>query len=185
MGNVRKYWILGALFITAITLGCTDSGSSSLDPETQAAVEEATEEILEKAVDASSNAPTPASKEYSDETFLGFIEKFGIDGTLTDLQKDKIFESQYEGKYVEWTCELADIQETMFGGEYYMLLDCPEDPTEWDFDNDISVTIRKDQTDEAIMIMKGEMVTFEGRFKSHIDVWADVAFDDGTIISHS
>lgn len=184
MGNLsKKYFIFVVLFITAITLGCTDSGSSSLDPETQAAVEAATEEILEKAGEAST-APTPVNKEYSDETFLGFVEKFGYEGTLTDLQKDKIFESEYEGKYVKWTCEMVDIQETMFGGEYYMLLDCPEDPTDFDLDNDISVTIRKDQTDEAMLVMKGETVTFEGRFKSHIDIWADVAFDDGTIISH-
>lgn len=58
---------------------------------------------------------TPQPAVVSDITFAEVNSKFGSDGTLTDLQKDREWEA-YEGKCVEWTGELVHLDESMFGG---------------------------------------------------------------------
>ncbi len=59
-----------------------------------------------------------ATQRVSPISFISFEEvheKFGTQGTLTDLQKDREWE-KYAGKCVEWDGQLAHLDEGVFGG---------------------------------------------------------------------
>ena len=51
----------------------------------------------------------------SDVTFAQIDALFGVEGTLTDLQKEAQWK-RYEGKCVTWTGRLADLGEGVWGG---------------------------------------------------------------------
>jgi len=116
---------------------------------------------------------TPPPKEYIDMDFWDFDSLFGMEGTLTDMQKKAEFEEKYKGKYVSWTCELVDLSESL-----RMSLKCNPDT----FTSDMNVKLRSDQKDKAMAIPKGSLVTFEARLTGYGEFMGHSA-DDGVIIS--
>lgn len=67
-------------------------------------------------------AEEPASAEAERETAVSGItfrevnDAFGIESRMTDLQKDRLWESDYDGRCVEWTGELTSLDEGLFSG---------------------------------------------------------------------
>lgn len=66
-------------------------------------------------VEKSDGATVPAEILPTNITFEEVNQKFGVQSKLTDLQKDRAWE-EYEGKCVEWSGELAHLDEAVFGG---------------------------------------------------------------------
>jgi zinc-ribbon domain len=116
---------------------------------------------------------TPPLKEYIDITFYNFDSLFGMEGTLTDMQKKAEFEENYKGKYITWTCELVDLSEYL-----RMRLKCNPDT----FTSDLSVKLRADQKDKAMALPKDSLVTFEARLTGYGELMGHSA-DDGVIVS--
>ena len=55
------------------------------------------------------------AQQVSPITFEEVNDRFGVESTLTDLQKDRQWDA-FEGKCVEWTGELSSLSEGFFGG---------------------------------------------------------------------
>ena len=126
---------------------------------------------------APTTVPPEPELEILDISFYRFNSKFGADGTLTDVQKEKVFEEDYKGKYVQWKCELIDMTESFWGGEYTMQMKC--DPRT--LTADMYVTLRKDQNEKAMTLNKGERVEFIARLKDYGEFMGHKA-DDGEIV---
>ena len=58
---------------------------------------------------------TANAQQVSPITFEEVNDRFGVQNTLTDLQKDRQWDA-FEGKCVEWTGELTSLSERFFGG---------------------------------------------------------------------
>lgn len=114
--------------------------------------------------------------EILDISFYEFDSMFGMEGSLTDIQKKRVFENEYKNKYVQWKCELEDIGDTF--GSYSMSMKCKPDT----FTSDMRVTLRDDQKDKAIDLRKGTYVEFRGRLKGYGELLGHRA-DDGVIVS--
>lgn len=95
-------------------------------------------------------------KEYVNISFEEFDELFGAGSKLTDYQKKELFEREYKGKYVIWSCELVDVSED--GDEAHFR--CK--PSTWT--RDLIVKFRSDQKEKLLKYQKGDIVTIEGMF---------------------
>lgn len=134
--------------------------------------------LKEKTTTSSTPTVTPAPKEFLSITFREFNELFGAGATLTDAQKEVRFK-EFKGKYVEWTCKVAEVTRSWFTEDeiYHISLRCDRFTTT----SDLSVFLRKDQKDKALALVKGADVTFIARLYDY-SAFLGHSADDGEII---
>ncbi|MDK2795561.1 MAG: hypothetical protein PWQ22_1627 [Archaeoglobaceae archaeon] len=112
-------------------------------------------------------------KEYVNVSFEDFDELFGLRSKLTDYQKKELFEREYKGKYVVWSCELVEVSED--GSEARFR--CK--PSTWTWD--LIVKFRSDQKGKLLKYQKGDIVTVEGMIWSYSELFGH-RLTDGIIL---
>lgn len=111
---------------------------------------------------ASRPAPSrTASAEPSDITFQEVYSTFSIHSSLTELQKEARWKD-YEGKCVEWTGELAHLDEGLFGGISIGFKHRPQT-----FTYDVLVSAPSKMKDELLTWNMGQRYTYRATLRSH------------------
>lgn len=94
-------------------------------------------------------------KAYIKKTYDDTCMIFDYGSKYTDIQKEKIFKEEYEGKYVEWTGNIQDIDVSILNNlRLNIKMSCGTG----------KIYMNQDQYDKLILLNKGEEVTFNGRF---------------------
>jgi len=108
-----------------------------------------------------------------DISFEEFDRLFGMNSKLTDYQKKRLFDRDFKGKYVIWTCELVEVSED---GED-ITLKCKSSTLFWD----LNVKLREDQKDKLLKYQIGDSITVEGKIYSYSELFGHKLVD-GEII---
>lgn len=157
----------------AVSPPSENTGASTSD----LSVDTSQETVEETQPPETTPAPTEPPLEILDISFYKFDSMFGTEGYLTDIQKEEKFEEEFEGKYVQWKCELVNVDESLFGGKYTLQMKC--DPRT--LASDMMVELRKDQNDKLMDIYKGDRVEFIAKLKSYSAFFGHSA-EDGVIV---
>jgi hypothetical protein len=108
----------------------------------------------------SKNKPSEAktceiAKEYIKNSYEETCEIFDLDSTYTDIQKEKIFNEQYDGLYTTWRGTIDDIDSSILNNlRLDVTMSCGTG----------RIYMNKDQYDQLILLSKGDEVSFTGRF---------------------
>lgn len=105
----RALGVLGASFVVSLVGAALDPTPSQQAPSVSPGTPNVAR--MEPVVAAVLPAPIQVAEISFDEVNA----KFGVDSTLTDLQKDHEWNT-YDGKCVEWTGELVYLDSGVFGG---------------------------------------------------------------------
>jgi len=96
-----------------------------------------------------------APKNYIKKTYDDTCKIFDYDSKYTDIQKEKIFEEEYESKYVKWTGTISDIDFSVWDNlRMEVMMSCGTG----------RIYMNQNQYDKLILLSKGDKVTFVGRF---------------------
>lgn len=124
--------------------------------------------IVTPPTEQSSTQKAP-EKEYVNVSFEDFDELFGMRSKLTDYQKNELFEREYKGKYVVWTCELVEVSKA--GDEARFR--CKASTWTWD----LIVKFRSDQKEKLLKYQKGDVVTIEGMIWKYSELFGHRLID--------
>ena len=94
-------------------------------------------------------------------TFQEVNSKFGINSSLTDLQKREEWK-KYKGKCVQWTGELAHLDEGMLGGIVVGFKHLSDT-----FTYDVYVTASSQMKDHLLTLSQGSWHEYKGRLKDY------------------
>lgn len=124
--------------------------------------------------------PTKSSpKVYVKDTYPELKEIFKEGSKYTDLQKDKIFDEQYKGKYVKWEGKVKEI-DTAIRDDLRLDITMEKGLI---LDEYVIVYIDKSQYKQLLELNKEDKVFFSGRFDSyHTFLGVRFYFKDGKII---
>lgn len=79
---------------------------------------------------------------------------------LTDVQRDRMFESDYKGRAFQWPLEIVDVSETL--GMMSIVAKCS--PRSDSYLHDVSLRVRLAHKEIAAQLRKGAVYTIEGEF---------------------
>lgn len=112
-------------------------------------------------------------------------DKIDYTGCTTDLQKEerhkqfeRMVESNYIGKLVQWTGKVADVDTTIFVNELYVKFK----HTERSFISDVTVYFQDSERRNLLKLQKGDWVTYQGRIKVIAGLIVNHELVDGKII---
>lgn len=95
-------------------------------------------------------------KEYTDLSFKKFNELFGPNSKLTDLQKEKLFDSKYKNKTVKWSGVVSDVRDTILSG---IVIDLkPLKNQQYSY---LTLKIDNSQSEKAFKIKKNDVIQYE------------------------
>jgi len=119
-------------------------------------------------------------KVYVDVDYNKLKSLFSTNSEYTDLQKDKIFNEQYKGKYVKWTGKVKNVDTSVLGNlKLYVVY-----KEGLLFDDYVLVYMNQDQYNNIIKLNKGDEINFSGKFNSYTTtLGVTFYFKDGEIIS--
>lgn len=118
-------------------------------------------------------------KVYVDKSYQELKEIFRGSSKYTDIQKDKIFDEQLKGRYVEWNGKINDIDTSMLDN-LRLYVNIKENII---FDDRVVVYMNKDQYNKLIQLNKDDDVTFSGKFDSYGTILGvTFYFKDGELI---
>lgn len=122
-------------------------------------------------------------KTYITKTYDDLWSVFSPNSDYTDLQKEKIFDEQYKGKYVKWTGRVKDVDASILDNLRLYIEHRNKADFDWD-GGDVTLYMNKDQYDKLIELKKGDEVSYSAKFKSFGDIMS-VSFylEDGELIS--
>jgi len=103
-------------------------------------------------------------KEYAPEDLVTILNKFVKSDSLTDLQKEELWES-YKGKYVKGSAYVYSVDKKMFGQLVVLADNSPRG--QYDFSSDYSITFQKSEKEKLLEVSKGQKITFEGKLKDY------------------
>jgi len=119
--------------------------------------------------------------EFIDSNYDDLWSVFSPSSKYTDLQKEKIFNEEYKGKYVEWTGTVKDVDTSIL--DSLILYVAQRDKGLYDFDGgDLVIYMNKDQYDNLIEVSKGDTIIYSGKFTSFGEiVYVTFYLSDGRI----
>ena len=88
-------------------------------------------------------------------------DRFGVESTLTDLQKDRQWDA-FEGKCVEWTGELSSLSEGFFGGFSIQFKHLPTT-----FVSDVLVSATSSEESQLLQWREGQRYTYRATLKRY------------------
>ena len=94
-------------------------------------------------------------------TFEEVNDRFGVESTLTDLQKDRQWDA-FEGKCVEWTGELSSLSEGFFGGFSIQFKHLPTT-----FVSDVLVSATSSEESQLLQWREGQRYTYRATLKRY------------------
>lgn len=100
---------------------------------------------------------------------------YGLKSDVTDLRKEEEWK-KYKGQIVQWTGQVENINNGMFGG-----LDLDIKMNSDTFTFDLEISLKENQKPKAMKLRKGEMITF----KAVLNSWGTllpIGLTDGEII---
>lgn len=100
----------------------------------------------------------------SNKTYNELWSIFKPNSRYTDLQKEKIFDREYKGKYVLWSGRIKNIDTTMFDHKIVVFVE-ERNKKMYDIDGgDIVLYLDKKDYDKVIDFNKGDNITYQGKF---------------------
>ena len=112
--------------------------------------------VLLALASASANA-----QQVSPITFEEVNDRFGVESTLTNLQKDRQWDA-FEGKCVEWTGELSSLSEGFFGGFSIQFKHLPTT-----FVSDVIVSAPSSEESQLLQWNEGQRYTYRATLKRY------------------
>lgn len=109
----------------------------------------------------------------SDITFEEVDDKFGIEGSMTDLQKEEAWKS-YKNKCIEWTGSLAHLDSGVFGG---INIGMKHKSTTLTYD--VLISAPESQKSRLMKWKEGDTYTYRGRLKRYGEILGIVNIDWG------
>lgn len=127
--------------------------------------------------------PSKPKKIFISKTYDNLWSIFSPKSDYTDLQKEKIFDEQYKGRYVKWTGRVKDVDASILDNLRLYIEHRNKNDFDWD-GGDVTLYMNKDQYDKLIELKKGDEVSYSAKFKSFGEIMS-VSFylEDGELIS--
>lgn len=148
----------------------------------QASVQENNQPAQETETKEGVQPPKPQKVSIT-KTYDDLWSVFSPNSKYTDLQKERIFNEEYLGKYVQWTGRVKDVDASVLDNLRLYV----EHRNKGDFDmsgGDATIYMNKDQYDKLIEVQKGDEVTYLAKFKSFGDfMMVSFYLEDGKLIS--
>ena len=94
---------------------------------------------------------------------------------LSNMQKEEAWKT-YKGKRVEWQGEVTEVRKS-FGTTSIHLRHLQTTP-----DADVIVNLRKDQSQRAMQVRKGDILTYQGTLSLYGSLFG-LTLDDGVIVN--
>ena len=108
---------------------------------------------------------------------LNAIQIKWCDTTLTNLQRQDLFDKEFYNKYIIWTGKVQSVSD--FGG---LRLDvngiCPNA-----YYSDMDILMREDQRDELLKLKVGDTVKYKARLRRFI--YMSISADDGVVLNQT
>ena len=118
-------------------------------------------------------AATANTQQVSSITFEEVNDRFGVQSTLTDLQKDRQWDA-FEGKCVEWTGELTSLSEGFFGGFSIQFKHLRTT-----FVSDVIVSAPSSEESRLLQWSEGQRYTYRGTLKRYGGAILPISIDWG------
>ena len=127
--------------------------------------------------------PPKPQKIFITKTYNNLWSVFSPKSDYTDLQKGKIFNEQYKGKYIKWTGRVIDVDASILDNLRLYIEHRNKGDFDWD-GGDVTLYMNKDQYDKLIELKKGDEISYSAKFKS-FGGFMSVEFylEDGNLIS--
>ena len=106
-------------------------------------------------------------------TFEEVNDRFGVQSTLTDLQKDRQWDA-FEGKCVEWTGELTSLSEGFFGGFSIQFKHLRTTLV-----SDVIVSTPSSEESRLLQWSEGQRYTYRGTLKRYGGAFLPISIDWG------
>ena len=116
---------------------------------------------------------TPILNRWSSITFEEVNDRFGVQSTLTDLQKDRQWDA-FEGKCVEWIGELTSLSEGFFGGFSIQFKHLRTT-----FVSDVIVSAPSSEESRLLQWSEGQRYTYRGTLKRYGGAILPISIDWG------
>ena len=116
---------------------------------------------------------TANAQQVSPITFEEVNDRFGVQSTLTDLQKDRQWDA-FEGKCVEWTGELTSLSEGFFGGFSIQFKHLRTT-----FVSDVIVSAPSSAESQLLQWSEGQSYTYRGTLKRYGGAILPISIDWG------
>ncbi len=118
-------------------------------------------------------------KDYIETSYQELNDIFRSGSKYTNIQKDKIWDEQYKGKYVKWSGKVRDIDTSVLDN-LRLYVNIKESII---FDDYVIVYMNEQEYDKLISLSKGDEITFSGKFESYNTILGvTFYFKDGEII---
>ncbi len=159
----RKHWVI-SIFLGIFVIGLIGMISDSADSGVTGNVVDEQESVeiqgnlgsgSENIINKERKEVNKISKEYIKRTYDDTCAIFNSDSKHTSIQKEKIFEEEYEEKYANWTGNVENIDISILSN-LRLKLDMPCGTGK--------VYMNQNQYDKLILLSKDDSVTFSGRF---------------------
>lgn len=174
-----KFLLVIIIFI-AIGFGMMNTTKEVTQPSTQQSI---TQEDIQTTTQTETKEPPKPQKIFITKTYNDLWSVFSPQSRYTDLQKEKIFDEEYRGKYVKWIGRVRDVDASILDNLRLYI----EHRNKRDFDlggGDMTVYMNRDQYDKLIELKKGDEVTYSAKFKSFGDfMMINFYLEDGELIS--
>jgi len=116
-----------------------------------------------------------ANREYVDISCADFSQKFGMSSDLTNLQREELFKSTYKNKYVDWSGEVAHIDNSF--GMLSVQIKCLSST----FVSDAIVSFPESEKEKLLGLSEGQQIHFEARLENWGELLA-TSLDRGKIL---
>ncbi len=118
-------------------------------------------------------------KVYIETSYQELKDIFRSGSKYTDIQKDKIWDEQYKGKYIKWSGKIRDIDTSMLDN-LRLYVNIKESII---LDDYVVVYVNDYEYDKLIKLNKDDEITFSGKFDSYVTLLGvTFYFKDGEII---
>lgn len=171
-GGVK--FLLVIIIFTAVGFTATNDITDSINQQ-DTSIAETNKEV--------NTSNTPPKKIFVKKTYNDLWSVFNPQSKYTDLQKEKIFNDDYKGKYAEWTGRVKDVDASILDNLKLHI----EHRNKEDFDlngGDVTVYMKKNQLEKLLELQKGDEVTYSALFKDFADIiMIGFYMEDGELIS--